>query len=74
VEKFLVYQNSEKYTKISVKYNNQIVTTLNPQIKENDSILDISKKEYQKVSEVKTLKTNIQKQNPKAGEEKKKTK
>lgn len=74
VEKFLVYQNSEKYTKISVKYNNQIVTTLNPQIKENDSILDISKKEYQKVSEVKTLKTNIQKQNPKVGEEKKKTK
>ena len=39
VEKYLVYQNPEKYKKISVKYNNQIVTTLNPYFKENDSIL-----------------------------------
>ena len=39
VEKYLVYQNPQKYKKISVKYNNQIVTTLNPYFKENDSIL-----------------------------------
>ncbi len=39
VEKYLVFQNPEKYKKISVKYNNQIVTTLNPYFKENDSIL-----------------------------------
>lgn len=39
VEKYLVYQNPNKYKKISVKYNNQIVTTLNPYFKENDSIL-----------------------------------
>ncbi len=29
VEKYLVYQAPEKYSKISVKYDNQIVTTLN---------------------------------------------
>lgn len=39
VEKYLVYQNPNKYKKISVKYNNQIVTTLNRYFKENDSIL-----------------------------------
>jgi len=39
VEKYLVYHNPEKYKKISVKYNNQIVTTLNPYFKENDSLL-----------------------------------
>lgn len=39
VEKYLVYQNPQKYKKVSVKYNNQIVTTLNPYFKENDSIL-----------------------------------
>lgn len=39
VEKYLVYQNPNKYKRISVKYNNQIVTTLNPYFKENDSIL-----------------------------------
>ncbi len=39
VEKYLVYENPNKYKKISVKYNNQIVTTLNPYFKENDSIL-----------------------------------
>ena len=39
VEKYLVYQNPEKYKKISVKYNNQIVTTFNHYLKENDSIL-----------------------------------
>lgn len=39
VEKYLVDQSSEKYRKISLKYDNQIVTTLNPYFKENDSIL-----------------------------------
>lgn len=39
VEKYLVDQSSEKYKKISLKYENQIVTTLNPYFKENDSIL-----------------------------------
>ena len=39
VEKYLVDQNTEKYKKISLKYDNQIVTTLNPYFKENDSIL-----------------------------------
>ncbi len=48
VEKFLVYQNSEKYKKISVKYDNQIVTTLNPYFKENDSILKEGGKQMEK--------------------------
>ena len=39
VEKYLVDQNTQKYKKISLKYENQIVTTLNPYFKENDSIL-----------------------------------
>ncbi len=39
VEKYLVYQNPQKYKKVSVKYNNQIVTTLNPYFKDNDSML-----------------------------------
>lgn len=39
VEKYLVDQNTQKYKKISLKYDNQIVTTLNPYFKENDSIL-----------------------------------
>lgn len=39
VEKYLVDQNPQKYKKISLKYENQIVTTLNPYFKENDSIL-----------------------------------
>ena len=49
VEKFLVYQDPEKYTKVSLKYDNQIVTTLNPHFKENDSILLIGKKELDKL-------------------------
>lgn len=39
VEKYLVYQDPEKYSMVSIKYQNQIVTTLNPNYKENDSIL-----------------------------------
>ena len=45
VEKHLVYQEPDKYSKISVKYDNQIVTTLNPYFKENDSLINIGSKE-----------------------------
>lgn len=48
VEKFLVYQNPAKYSKVSVRYDNQIVTTLNPNFDENDSILAVGKKEMEK--------------------------
>ncbi len=51
-EKFLVYQQPEKYSRISVKYDNQIVTTLNPNFKENDSILRVAYKELAKVPEI----------------------
>lgn len=47
-EKYLVYQQPEKYTKISVKYDNQIVTTLNPNFAENDSLVAVGKKELAK--------------------------
>ena len=50
VEKYLVYQDPQKYNKISVKYQNQIVTTLNPYFKENDSILNVGNKELAKTS------------------------
>lgn len=50
VEKYLVYQDPEKYRMVSVKYQNQIVTTLNPNFKENDSILNATKKELAKAS------------------------
>jgi cell division protein FtsQ len=43
VEKYLVYQDPEKYSMVSIKYQNQIVTTLNPNYKENDSILKAAK-------------------------------
>ena len=49
VEKYLIHQNPEKYTKVSVKYDNQIVTTLNPNFKENDSIIAVGKKELAKL-------------------------
>ena len=48
VEKHLVYQEPEKYTKISVKYDNQIVTTLNPYFKANDSMMNLGSKELAK--------------------------
>lgn len=48
VEKYLVFQNPEKYRKISVKYDNQIVTTLNPYFKENDSLINLGHKEMAK--------------------------
>lgn len=83
VEKYLVYQNPNKYKKISVKYNNQIVTTLNPYFKENDSILknapkielkleDGSQKTEEKKSETKPeSKKEIKKAEPKKSEFKK---
>jgi cell division protein FtsQ len=55
VEKYLVDQNSQKYKKISLKYDNQIVTTLNPYFKENDSILrNAPKIEIKKPEETQT--------------------
>lgn len=42
VEKFLIYQDLEKYTKVSLKYNNQIVTTLNPSYQGNKETLQES--------------------------------
>lgn len=73
VEKYLIYQEPEKYSKISVRYDNQIVTTLNPNFKGNDSILNIGKKELTKSIPVpipnqenkkkeETLKTQIKKE------------
>lgn len=50
VEKYLVFQDPEKYRMVSVKYQNQIVTTLNPYFKENDSILNATNKELVKAS------------------------
>lgn len=49
VEKYLIHQNPEKYSKISVKYDNQIVTTLNPNYEENDSIITVGNKELAKL-------------------------
>lgn len=49
VEKYLVYQDPLKYNMISIKYQNQIVTTLNPYFKGNDSILKVGKLELAKV-------------------------
>jgi len=55
VEKYLVDQSPEKYKKISLKYDNQIVTTLNPYFKENDSILrNAPKIEIKKPEETQT--------------------
>jgi len=58
VEKYLVYQDPEKYKMVSVKYQNQIVTTLNPYFKENDSILNVRNKELAKASLVPVKKTD----------------
>ena len=49
VNKYLVYQSPEKYRKVSLKYDNQIVTTLNPDYEENDSIISVGKKELAKL-------------------------
>lgn len=71
VEKYLVYQDPEKYNMVSVKYQNQIVTTLNPNFKENDSILNARNKELAKVPLVAVKKTA---ELPKPAEVKKTTK
>ncbi|WP_199756444.1 hypothetical protein, partial [Corallococcus sp. AB032C] len=52
VEKFLVFQDPQKYDKVSVRFDNQIVTTLNPHFKENDSIIAARKKEFEKTPEI----------------------
>ena len=64
VEKYLVYQNPNKYKKISVKYNNQIVTTLNPHFKENDSIITVGKKELAKLPAINQRKEDALKKAP----------
>ena len=69
VEKYLVYQNPNKYKKISVKYNNQIVTTLNPYFKENDSILRNAPKIELKLEDG-SQKTEVKKPEPKKAETK----
>ncbi len=51
-EKFLVFQDQNKYNKVSVKYDNQIVTTLNPQYEGNDSILTVRKRQLAKIPEL----------------------
>lgn len=83
VEKFLVYQNPAKYSKVSVRYDNQIVTTLNPNFEENDSVLAIGQKELEKapviakkkaLAEASVNKTAVKKETPKKKESKPKEK
>ena len=61
VEKYLIYQEPEKYTKVSLKYDNQIVTTLNPNFKDNDSIISVGKKELAKLPAIKLKKEEAEK-------------
>ena len=61
VEKYLIQQNPEKYTKVSVKYDNQIVTTLNRNFAENDSIIAVGKKELAKLPIINHKKEEAQK-------------
>ncbi|PWN66778.1 cell division protein FtsQ [Chryseobacterium phosphatilyticum] len=68
VEKYLVYQDPQKYSMVSVKYQNQIVTTLNPYFKENDSLLKAGKMELAKVPATIAKKTETK---PKTNEVKK---
>ncbi|MCJ7933910.1 MAG: cell division protein FtsQ [Chryseobacterium sp.] len=70
VEKYLVYQDPQKYSMVSVKYQNQIVTTLNPYFKENDSLLKAGKLELAKVPSS-TAPVKKQKTKPKTTETKK---
>ncbi len=71
VEKYLVFQDPEKYNMVSVKYQNQIVTTLNPYFKDNDSILKAGNKEFAKVPLIPLKKTDDK---PKSTEVKEQTK
>lgn len=68
VEKYLVFQDPQKYSMVSVKYQNQIVTTLNPYFKENDSLLKAGKIELAKVPATIAKKTETK---PKTNEVKK---
>ena len=52
MEKVLSYKNPDVYKKISVKYENQIVTTLNPNLPENDSLIAMGRKEMEKLPEM----------------------
>ena len=52
MEKVLAYKNPDVYKKISLKYENQIVTTLNPNFAENDSLIQLGKKEFEKLPEL----------------------
>ncbi|MGA9212091.1 cell division protein FtsQ/DivIB [Kaistella sp.] len=61
VEKYLIHQEPEKYTKVSLKYDNQIVTTLNPNFKENDSIIAVGKKELAMLPVINQKKADAQK-------------
>lgn len=70
VEKYLIDQNPEKYSKISVKYENQIVTTLNPNYKENDSIINIGNRELAKLPVIAEKKANAVKKTNTASEKK----
>ncbi|PTT37314.1 cell division protein FtsQ, partial [Chryseobacterium sp. HMWF028] len=63
-----VYQDPQKYSMVSVKYQNQIVTTLNPYFKENDSILKAGKMELAKAPTAAAKKTETK---PKTVEAKK---
>lgn len=71
VEKYLVFQDPEKYSMVSVKYQNQIVTTLNPYFKDNDSILKAGNKELAKNPVITPKKTEDK---PKSAEVKKQAK
>jgi cell division protein FtsQ len=64
VEKYLVFQDPEKYSMVSVKYQNQIVTTLNPYFKDNDSILKAGNKELAKAPAIIPLKKTEDKPKP----------
>ena len=52
MEKVLSYKNPDIYKKISLKYENQIVTTLNPNLPENDSLIAMGRKEMEKLPEM----------------------
>ncbi|MDO5615784.1 MAG: cell division protein FtsQ, partial [Cruoricaptor ignavus] len=47
-EKYLIYRSSKRFSNVSLKFNNQIVATLNPNYKGNDSLIAVRKKELEK--------------------------
>ena len=73
VEKYLVYQDPQKYSMVSIKYQNQIVATLNPYFKKNDSILKAGNKELAKAPALVTVK-KVTEVKPKKAAVKKETK